>query len=63
MSILYDENTTDVITTLEIVRVALSDINIREMVLDEMDLSDEEARRILIKVNESLREVQYEPQG
>ena len=62
MSTLHDETTTDVITTLEIVRVALSDIDIREMVLDEMDLSDEEARRILIKVNDSLREVQHGPQ-
>lgn len=62
MSILYDENTTDVITTLEIVRVALSDIDIREMVLDEMDLSDEEARRILMKVTASLSEVDHGPQ-
>lgn len=63
MSPLYDETTADVITTLEIVRVALSDIDIREMVLDEMDLSDEEARRILMKVNESLSEVDHGPQG
>jgi hypothetical protein len=63
MTTLHDETTTDVITTLEIVRVALSDIDIREMVLDEMDLSDEEAKRILMKVNDSLREVQHGPQG
>lgn len=63
MSTLHDETNADVITTLEIVRVALSDIDIREMVLDEMDLSDEEARRILMKVNESLLEVNHGPQG
>lgn len=63
MPTLHDETTADVITTLEIVRVALSDIDIREMVLDEMDLSDEEARRILTKVNESLLEVNHGPQG
>ncbi len=63
MSALNDENSTDVITALEIVRVALSDIDIREMVLDEMDLSDEEAKQILAKVNESLLEAKYGPQG
>jgi hypothetical protein len=58
-----DEDTTDVITTLKIVRVALSDIHIREMLLDEMDISDEEARRILAKVTQCLEEVRGGPQG
>lgn len=62
MSTLYDENTADVVTALEIVRVALTDWDIRELVLDQMDLSDEEAKRILTKVNDSL-EVAREPQG
>ncbi len=62
MSILPDENSADIITTLEIVRVALTDWDIRELVLDQMDLSDEEAKRILTKVNDSL-EVASEPQG
>ncbi len=61
MSILPDENIADVITTLEIVRIALTDWDIRELVLDQMDMSDEEASRILSKVNESLEGVR-EPQ-
>ncbi len=63
MSILYDEPTIDAITVLKIARVALSDIDIRDLVLDEMDLTDEAARRILMKVNASLREVGRGPQG
>jgi hypothetical protein len=56
-----EEDTSDVITTLKIVHVALSDIHIREMLLDEMDLSDEEARRVLVKVSQSLEEVRGGP--
>ncbi len=63
MSILYDELTIDAITVLQIARVALSDIDIRDLVLDEMDLPDDAARRILMKVNASLQEVSHGPQG
>jgi hypothetical protein len=62
MSTTYDENTADVVTTLEIVRIALTDWDIRELVLDQMDMSDEEASRILSKVNEGLEGIR-EPQG
>ena len=52
----------DCITALEILRVTLSDWDIRDLVLDQMDLSDAEAGRILQKVCRGL-EVLHEPQG